>query len=84
MTETVAYALHDTLPHPAADPGSPLTDREEHVADLVARGYTNAQIAARLFISQRTVDTHLTHIRTKLGVPSRMHIAAWVNNHKLS
>jgi non-specific serine/threonine protein kinase len=62
--------------------GSPLTSREQHVAELVAQGYTNAQIAARLYIGSRTVATHLTHIRAKLDVPSRVHIAAWINDHR--
>ncbi|MDQ1646627.1 MAG: hypothetical protein QOJ50_2811, partial [Cryptosporangiaceae bacterium] len=82
VEDTIAYALHDTLPDRAAAPDSPLTEREQDVAELVAHGYTNAQIAARLFISNRTVATHLTHIRAKLGLPSRVHIAAWINNQK--
>ena len=38
---------------------------------LVARGYTNRSIAEELFISEKTVTSHLTHIFTKLGVSSR-------------
>jgi DNA-binding NarL/FixJ family response regulator len=82
VEETIAYALHNTLPDRASTSGSPLTEREQDVAELVAHGYTNAQIAARLFISNRTVATHLTHIRAKLGLPSRIHIAAWINSQK--
>jgi len=53
-------------------PGSPgLTETESRIADLVARGLTNAQIAADQFISVKTVETHLTRIYTKLGVRSR-------------
>ncbi|MDT4990030.1 MAG: hypothetical protein QOI74_4124, partial [Micromonosporaceae bacterium] len=56
---------------------SALTPREYQVAELVARGYTNGQIAARLGMSDRTVVTHVAHIRTKLDLPTRIHIASW-------
>jgi predicted ATPase/DNA-binding CsgD family transcriptional regulator len=55
----------------------PLAKRETEVAALVADGLSNKQIAARLFISERTVDTHIGHILDKLGVNSRTQIAAW-------
>jgi|SRR5579859_145984 len=54
-----------------------LTRREGEVAALVAKGLSNREIAHRLFISERTVDAHLEHIREKLGVNSRAQIAAW-------
>ncbi len=54
-----------------------LTRREHEVAALVAEGLTNRQIAERLFISERTADGHLEHIREKLGVRSRSQITAW-------
>ncbi|MFE3000355.1 response regulator transcription factor, partial [Nocardia sp. NPDC059246] len=55
-----------------------LTKRERQVADLVADGLTNKQIASRLVISQRTADAHVEHILTKLGFTSRAQIAAWI------
>jgi non-specific serine/threonine protein kinase len=55
-----------------------LTRRERQVADLVSRGLTNKQIAAKLVISQRTAQGHVEHILTKLGFTSRAQIAAWV------
>jgi len=55
-----------------------LSRRELEVARLVAEGLTNREIAARLFVSERTVDGHLEHIREKLGVNSRAQVAAWV------
>lgn len=61
-----------------ADAGSPLTDRESEVARLVAAGHTNAQVAARLALSPRTVDAHLRHIFEKLGVANRTALAAAV------
>jgi trimeric autotransporter adhesin len=54
-----------------------LSRREIEVAALVAQGLTNREIATRLFISQRTADGHLEHIREKLGMSSRAQVAAW-------
>jgi pimeloyl-ACP methyl ester carboxylesterase len=56
---------------------SGLTSRELEIAELVAEGLTNAEIADRLRISRRTADAHLEHIRVKLGFRSRAQIAAW-------
>ena len=50
----------------------PLTHSEERVARLVVHGYTNREIAARLFLSHHTVDTHLRHVYQKLQVRSRV------------
>jgi pimeloyl-ACP methyl ester carboxylesterase/DNA-binding CsgD family transcriptional regulator len=54
-----------------------LTARELQVADLIADGLTNGQIARRLGVSVRTVDAHVEHVRTKLGVRARAQIAVW-------
>lgn len=56
----------------------PLTQREREVAGLVAQGLTNRQIAAKLFISERTAEYHVEQIRNKLGFHARSQIAAWV------
>jgi DNA-binding CsgD family transcriptional regulator len=48
-----------------------LTFREAQIAELVVLGLTNQEIAARLFLSRRTVESHLSHIFTKLNVHSR-------------
>jgi predicted ATPase/DNA-binding CsgD family transcriptional regulator len=56
---------------------SPLSSRELEVADLVARGLTNREIAERLFISTRTVESHVDHIKAKLGFGRRARIVAW-------
>jgi NarL family two-component system response regulator LiaR len=50
---------------------SELTRQEHRILELVARGWQNARIAEELFISTRTVETHLYHIFSKLGVSSR-------------
>jgi DNA-binding CsgD family transcriptional regulator len=57
--------------------GVPLSRREREVSGLVAEGLTNREIADRLFISERTADGHLEHIREKLGVNNRAQVAAW-------
>jgi len=57
--------------------GASLTRRELEVAALVAQGLTNRAIAERMFISERTVDGHLEHIREKLGVSTRTQVATW-------
>jgi DNA-binding NarL/FixJ family response regulator len=58
--------------------GGPLGKREADVARLIAHGQTNKQIGARLFISERTVDSHVRSILNKLGFSSRAQIAAWM------
>jgi len=55
-----------------------LGQREEEVARLIADGLTNRQIGARLFISERTVDSHVRSILNKLGFNSRAQIAGWI------
>lgn len=55
-----------------------LTKREGEVADLVALGMSNKEVAARLVISQRTAEGHVERILNKLGFTSRAQIAAWV------
>jgi non-specific serine/threonine protein kinase len=76
-----AYALSplDHQPQRAAqDHARTLSARETQIAELVAGGLTNDEIAARLRLSTRTVEAHLDHIRTKLGMRSRVEVATWV------
>ena len=56
----------------------PLTAREREVAELVALGRSNREIADHLVLSDRTVGNHVQHILTKLGFGNRSQIAAWV------
>ena len=56
----------------------PLTRREWEVAALVAQGTTNREIAARLYLSERTAQNHVQHILTKLGLANRSQITAWM------
>jgi DNA-binding NarL/FixJ family response regulator len=56
-----------------------LTARQAEVAGLVALGRTNREIAATLHVTEKTVETHLTEVFTRLGVSSRAAVAAaWV------
>lgn len=56
---------------------SRLTRREREIAWLVEAGLSNKEIAAKLVISVRTVETHVENIMSKLGFDSRTQIAAW-------
>ena len=56
----------------------PLSKREVEVARLIAEGLGNREIAARLFISERTVTTHVGNILNKLGFDSRVQVAHWM------
>jgi DNA-binding CsgD family transcriptional regulator len=58
-----------------------LTPAEYDVVRLVTAGLANKDIAARLFVSPRTVQTHLTHVYTKLGLTSRMQLAQEAARH---
>jgi DNA-binding NarL/FixJ family response regulator len=59
---------------------SPLTEREEEVLALVARGRTNAEIATELYVGLSTVKTHVASLMTKLGARNRVEIAMWAHN----
>lgn len=61
----------------ARDLLEPLTERELDVVRLVARGHTNAEIAAALHVSLSTVKTHLVAVQLKLAARNRVEIAAW-------
>ena len=78
----VSLALGESEPTavPASDDGDagPLAKRELEVARLVAEGLSNKQIAARLFISDRTVATHVGNILNKLGFNSRAQVSSWI------
>ncbi|QTJ68624.1 protein kinase [Rhodococcus sp. ZPP] len=77
----VGYALGEQIPStPSSSAGSAVTPtkREREVAELIAEGLTNKEIAARLTILPRTAQGHVEHLLTKLGFSSRAQIAAWV------
>jgi DNA-binding NarL/FixJ family response regulator len=53
-----------------------LSAREREVADLVALGHTNKEIAAELYLSEKTIESHLSRIFGKLGASKRAQVAA--------
>jgi predicted ATPase/DNA-binding CsgD family transcriptional regulator len=55
-----------------------LAKREAEVAKLIAEGLTNRQVGVRLFISERTVDSHVRSIMNKLGFSNRAQVAGWI------
>jgi DNA-binding CsgD family transcriptional regulator len=66
------------------DRAAALSRRELEVAELVAQGWTNREIAERLFISPRTVESHLDRVKSKLGLSRRPHIVAWALRQRLA
>ena len=63
-----------------SEPWHPLTVREFEVAQLIAAGMTNAELADELSISPKTASAHVEHILAKLGVARRTEIAAWTSS----
>jgi predicted ATPase/DNA-binding CsgD family transcriptional regulator/uncharacterized membrane protein YecN with MAPEG domain len=61
-----------------------LTEREREVAALIGQGKTNREIATELVLSKRTVETHVSHILSKLGLTSRGQVMRWVIDHGLT
>jgi non-specific serine/threonine protein kinase len=83
--EGVAFALgggQRPKPAPAIKlkPRSPLTQRQLEIARLIADDLSNKQIAARLFLSERTIETHVTNMLNKLGLNSRIQLIRWVTD----
>jgi ATP/maltotriose-dependent transcriptional regulator MalT len=72
----VLLAAPERQPPPVGERAERLTPREQEIAILVARGFTNRQIASELFISERTVDHHVSNILKKLDVSSRERVAS--------
>ena len=82
LSPSVAARLMNRVRAPEAGP-EPLSQREFEVLELIAAGATNREAAARLFISEATVKTHLLHIYAKLGVSDRAAAVAEAFNRRL-
>jgi len=67
---------------PTGPPGD-LTEREVEVLSLIALGHTNSEIAAQLYLSVRTVETHRSHIQRKLGLSSRAELVRYALDNDL-
>jgi DNA-binding CsgD family transcriptional regulator len=80
VRDALAAALSDEPQQPwSTGRGRGLTRREIQVALLVSGGFTNREVAGRLYVSVRTVDVHVDHILTKLGFRSRTQLTAWAH-----
>jgi len=66
-----------------AGPGGELSERELEVLRLVALGNTNAEIAAELYVSVRTVETHRSHVQQKLDLKTRADLVRYAREHRL-
>ena len=86
LAPTAARRLLDEVgtasPSPAPGSSPPLTPREREVLLLIADGLANKTIAARLFVSPKTVKTHVSSILMKLGVSDRTQAALWAAEHR--
>lgn len=79
LLKTFAEASPAAAP---AQPTEPLTKREEQVLTAVARGLTNTEIAAELFITLSTVKTHIASLMAKLGARNRVEVVIWAYDTK--
>jgi len=78
ITARLLEAFADAGPGSApVQPIDPLTDREEQILAAVARGRTNSEIAAEMYITLSTVKTHIASLMAKLGARNRVEIAMW-------
>jgi predicted ATPase/DNA-binding CsgD family transcriptional regulator len=76
--EGARMTLGELMAEALAEPGDdPLSPREREVAELVAEGLSNVEIASTLVISKRTVESHVDHIKRKLGCRTRNEVMAW-------
>jgi len=80
--EAIAYAQRGRGQRKRPTSGwASLTPTESQVVRLVSEGLANSDVAARLFVSPRTVQTHLTHVYTKLGLTSRVQLVQEAARH---
>lgn len=82
IDQVIDEALRPRTPNPAhRRTARLLTRRQSEIAELIAEGLTNREIACKLTIAQRTADAHVQNILTKLGFTTRAQIAAWITSN---
>ena len=79
----VLDAFSGELPAPADPELDQLTAREHEVLRLIARGYTYKEIAGRLHLSVKTIETHVSAVLRKLQLSNRHQLTAWANERRL-
>jgi non-specific serine/threonine protein kinase len=85
LDEAVALGLEAEPEDPwRAGAAAGVTRREREVAALVATGLTNREIAGKLYLSVRTVEVHVDHVLTKIGLRTRTELAAWMHEQGLA
>ncbi|HYF75685.1 MAG TPA: response regulator transcription factor [Symbiobacteriaceae bacterium] len=77
------YVSRPTPPTPDKETDSVLTPREREILILVAEGFTNAEIAKKLYISEKTVQTHRSNILDKLNIHDRTELVRYAIRHGL-
>jgi DNA-binding NarL/FixJ family response regulator len=82
LLDRYAHRLPSPSP-PNARPLNGLTNRESQVLELVARGHSNAVIAAELHIAESSVKTHVSHLLNKLGMPDRVQLVVFAYENGL-
>jgi DNA-binding NarL/FixJ family response regulator len=81
MTRRLIDAMGTRLPMNSADALKALTDREEEVLRLIAKGFSNAEIAEALFIGESTVKTHVSSVLVKLNLRDRVQAVVFAYEH---
>jgi predicted ATPase/DNA-binding CsgD family transcriptional regulator len=79
LSPAIIAELIDPSPRPRSRSAGTLTPRQREVAGLVAEGLTNAQVAARLHLSERTVENHVFNAISALGLHNRVQLATWLS-----
>ncbi|MGD9701658.1 MAG: response regulator [Acidimicrobiia bacterium] len=79
----VLDAFSGNLPAPSDPELDQLTAREQEVMRLIARGYTYREVAARLHLSVKTVETHVSAVLRKLQLSNRHELTAWAADRRL-
>jgi serine/threonine-protein kinase PknK len=78
LDESIAFALEESAQSRGSADAARPTKREREIAELVALGRSNQEVADELVLSRRTVEAHVQHLMAKLGFNSRSQVAAWV------
>jgi two-component system response regulator DevR len=79
VTQRVLHRIREGLP--ADDPLAALTKQERRILDLIGQGLTNRQIAAEMFLAEKTVKNYVTQLLSKLGLQRRTQAAVLVTRH---